>query len=589
MPKSYTFKELEYKARYDKAMECLEKNRIFSLGHLIENLSIEKPAKPALYFENSCWTWEEFNSECNRYANFFKNIGLDHQDRIAIMSENCPDYLFITMGINKIQGVTALINVNQRKEALIHAFSVADPKYIIIDGENLPHFMDIYNRLTITMDKIFILNNNDRFPHKFEEIDNIIKNCSHNNPKTTKNSTIEDTILYIYTSGTTGLPKAVVTKNNTFYSGVLGHSIVKLNSSDITYITTPLYHSLGISTLWSSVVFTQSSAVLRRKFSASNFWKDIHKYRVSYTGVLGEIPRYLLNQPVSELEKAHTLKKVLSLGLRKIIWDKFKSRFQIEHIYEVYGSTEGYGPLINVDEIPGMVGRFDPEVHILLKVNPETEEFIQGKDGKYQKCISGDIGMLLNLIEDPELFDLYSDSAATNRKILRNVLKDDDDAYLMTGDLFLLHEDRWLSFADRLGDTFRWKGENVSTQEVESMINFHQSITSCAVYGVSIPDSDGKAGMVAIDADTFQKLDLVEILAFMNASLPKYAIPLFLRILPNFDLTGSFKIIKRKLKSEGYNLEKTEDPLYFLHPIKKKYIKLDETVYHNLRSGNIKL
>lgn len=159
----------------------------------------------------------------------------------------------------------------------------------------------------------------------------------------------------------------------------------------------------------------------------------------------------------------------------------------------------------------------------------------------------------------------------------------------MTGDLFLLHEDRWLSFADRLGDTFRWKGENVSTQEVESMINFHQSITSCAVYGVSIPDSDGKAGMVAIDADTFQKLDLVEILAFMNASLPKYAIPLFLRILPNFDLTGSFKIIKRKLKSEGYNLEKTEDPLYFLHPIKKKYIKFDETVYHNLRSGNIKL
>ena len=373
----YTQKEQEYRTRLLKGLQDYGKMNVNSLGHFVENLSQEKPNKPALFFENLSWTWGEFNRECNTYANYFKYLGLGRQEVVAVILENCPEYLFIKIGLSKIQGISALINTNQRKDALVHALSVAEPNYIIIDGKHVNNLIEIYEHITVKKSNIFVINNPQKVPHDFTEIDDTIKITSRKDPITTKNSAVDEYISYNYTSGTTGLPKVSRARNNGIGVGIITTAITQLNSEDISYIITPLYHSLAMGVVWNSVIWTGSSAVLRRKFSGSNFWKDVQKYKVSFLGMIGEIPRFLLNQPVSDLEKNHTLKKILSLGLKENIWMKFKERFQIEHIFEGYAATESYGPFFNHDEIPGMVGRLDLDNHLLLKVDPDTQELFK--------------------------------------------------------------------------------------------------------------------------------------------------------------------------------------------------------------------
>ncbi len=588
MEERFTPKELEYRALVMKKMMGMVTNKTHALGHLIENLSKDQPNKPALYFEDSSWTWGEFNSECNSYANFFQNLGLGYQESLAVILENCPEYLFITMGVTKIQGVSALININQRKNALIHALNLADPKYILVDGKNLPYFIEISKEIAVEKNRIFVINNFKGVPHEFREIDDDIKQASRNNPLTTKNSNFNDVIFYIYTSGTTGLPKAAKMKNVALSAPVTIVSLSQINSEDVSYLITPLYHSLGMVIVWGGTVFSKGAVVLRRRFSSSQFWSDVQKYKVSFSAMLGEIPRYLLNQPVSKDEKNNSLKKIVTLGLKKVTWNKFKPRFQIDHIYEIYSATEGYGPFINADEVPGMVGRLDSDIHLLLRVDPDTQEFLLDKDGKYQICKAGDVGMLLNVIQDIKSFELYKSKSATKKKVLRDVLTK-DDAYLMTGDLFMLHDNRWISFADRLGDTFRWKGENVSSQEVENIIATHQSVGLCAVYGANIPNNTGKAGMAAIIVDPAKKFDTSEFLDFMNTSLPKYSIPLFIRLCKDLELTGSYKLKKVKLRSEGYDVTKIKDEIYFLDPSLKRYIPFDENKHNELLTGKLEI
>jgi acyl-CoA synthetase (AMP-forming)/AMP-acid ligase II len=240
-----------------------------------------------------------------------------------------------------------------------------------------------------------------------------------------------------------------------------------------------------------------------------------------------------------------------------------------------------------------MVGRLDLDIHLLLKVNPDTHELLQEEDGSFHLCHPGDVGMLLNVIENPESYKLYTSEHATKKKILKGIklsgVENNENigskAYLKSGDLFLLHENNWVSFADRLGDTFRWMGENVSTQEVENIIATHKDISLAGVYGVSIPNTDGRAGMAAIVVEQTTKFDISDFLEFLNASLPKYAIPLFLRVCENLDLTGSYKIKKVKLRTEGYDITKINDKIFYLDPDQKKYIVLDEKKYNQILNG----
>jgi acyl-CoA synthetase (AMP-forming)/AMP-acid ligase II len=279
---------------------------------------------------------------------------------------------------------------------------------------------------------------------------------------------------------------------------------------------------------------------------------------------------------------------MLGLGLRKDIWIKFKERFKIEHIFEYYSSTEGYGPIVNLDEVPGMIGRNTNINHALAKVDPETLEFYKNGEGFYIKCEPGDVGMSLMKILDIENFTKYRNKEKTNERVIRNVFEE-DDAYFITGDLLQLHDNLWLSFADRVGDTFRWKGENVSTLEVENLLSTNELISMSAVYGVEIPHHEGKAGMAALIVDPeigFKPNDISE---FVLKVLPKYSIPLFIRIRQELEVTGSKKIRKSNLRREGYNINEINEPLYFWDLTEDKYIKFDTSIYNKLMKGKIRV
>jgi acyl-CoA synthetase (AMP-forming)/AMP-acid ligase II len=586
----FTPKERETYDRYLAKAEEVWENENQSVGTYVEELAETSPNKTALFFEDKSWTWKEFNEEVNRISNFFSKLGLKPGNTIAIMMENSPDYFFVTTGLNKIQGISALININQRRQALVHSIKIVKPKYIIIDANCLPSLLEVLDELPFKKDEIFVVPNSDNAQTEYVDLRAQINKSSAKNPSTTQNSIMTDIGFYIYTSGTTGLPKAVIIENQSItWNGVFyGYSITQANSDDIILIANPLYHSLSICTAWGIAVYLGGTVVLRKRFSASNFWKDVQKYKITFTTYVGEIPRYILNQPPSELEKNHTLKKMLGLGLRRDVWLKFKERFQIEHIFEYYSSTEGYGPIVNVDEVPGMIGRNNIENHALAKVDQETGEFYKNEEGFYIHCEPGDVGMSLMKIVEIENFRKYSNKEKTNERVIRNVFEE-GDAYFITGDLLQLHDDMWLSFADRFGDTFRWKGENVSTQEIENILNSHDSILMSAVYGIEIPKHEGKAGMAAIKFKPTVGFQPDEISRFVLKVLPKYSIPVFIRVREQLEMTGSNKIRKANLRKEGYNLNNVNEPLYFWDSFNKKYIPFDNSKYQDIVNGRAKI
>ena len=583
-----TDKEREGFARYASEFKKIEENPNQSVGILVENWAKETPNKVTLYYEQKSWTWKTFNEESNKFANYFHNLGLKKDDTIIVMMWNSPAYLFLTTGINKIQGRCALANIHQRKSALVHAITIVKPIYAVVDGDCLPYFEDVVKELSFKKNEIFVINNPKKNAHDYIDLNEELKIASAENPSTTNNSELLDIGSYIYTSGTTGLPKAVMMRNDALvWNGVFyGYSVSQANSNDTIYIPNPLYHSLAMCTAWGIASYFGATVALRKKFSASNFWKDVRKYNVTYTTYVGEIPRYLLNQPPSEDDRHHTLKKLLGLGLKNNIWNVFKSRFNIEHIFEYYSSTEGYGPIVNFDEKPGMIGRNIIDVHALAKVNPETNEFYKDDQGFYIECKSGEIGMSLMKIVDIDTFYKYSEQDKTNQRVIRNVFEK-GDAFFLTGDILKLHDDLWLSFMDRIGDTFRFKGENVATQEVENIINTFSSILHSAVYGVELPQKDGRAGMGAVELNPSIEFKLDEFSQFVTEVLPGFSIPIFLRIREKLEITGSQKIRKVNLRKDGYNLNKIQDPVYFWDSSRKTYVPFDDKLYQDIVNGKI--
>jgi citronellyl-CoA synthetase len=583
-------KELDVYSRFLHEIQSFKDNPKQGLGTRIEELAKSQPNNIALFFQNATWTFQNQNAECNRFANFFLKRGIKPGETIALMLENSPEFLFCMIGLNKIQAISALINFHQKKQSLAHSFKIADPTFIVVDGDCLPAFKEIASELAHKNDKIFVVNNPQDIAHDYIDLGSELKSESLLNPATTDNSTMKQTALYIYTAGTTGLPKAVIMQHFKLFSqgAIIGRAIAQLTPEDTVYIVTPLYHNLAIGTAWMAAILTGASVALRKQFSVSGFWQDVHKYHVTFTMYIGEIPRYLLNLPYSEYEKNQPLKKMAGLGLRKDIWEPFKARFGIEHLWEFYGSTEGHRPFFNVDEIPGMIGRNNVPGIVLAKVNPETGEFYKDAQGFFVKCAPGETGMILIKVEKDDIFTGYKDKVKTTEKLLHDCFRA-GDAYFNTGDMLKLHQHQWVSFADRFGDTFRWKGENVSTLEVEEILNSYEAIEMSAVYGVPIPNTEGKAGMAAIKLKPSMKFDLNDFSRFIIEVLPPYSIPLFLRLRKKFEFTGPLKLKKVDLRKDAYNLDIILDPLYFWDVVAKKYKPLAKSDYQRIIEGHFKI
>lgn len=583
MSPQYTAKENQVYNIFVNEMQKIIHNQSQSIGTTIEKIAEKMPDKAALYFQDLSYSWKELNEHCNKYSHFFLDLGAKPRDTIAIMLENSPEYIFLTTGINKIQCISALININQRKQALIHSFKISEPKWIVIDEQNLPFFKDITSELSYSKDQILVVNNSNEISHDFRDLSEEIRSKPVSNPITTFNSILKETAFYIFTSGTTGLPKAVNMECFKLFvqANLLCLGLAKIDSNDVIYIPTPLYHNLGIGVAWIGAILTGAAVVLPKRFSTSQFWKDIQKYNVTFTLYVGEIPRYLLNQPPSEFEKDHTLKKMLGLGLRKEIWEQFQSRFNVDHIYEFYGLTEGHRSLVNADEVPGMIGRLSQSGLVMAKVHPESGEFFKSERGLCVKCKPGDIGMALIKIEKGTFFTGYKDKDKTQKKFMHQVFRK-NDIYFNTGDMLKMHEDLWVSFADRFGDTFRWKGENVSTLEVESILNSYESIDMSAVYGVSIPSAEGNAGMATIKLNPSLKFDSEDFSRFIVEVFPSYSIPIFIRFRDELELTGPLKIKKTDLKREAYDINAIKDQMLMWNSNEKKYVTFTNTLYQEL-------
>jgi len=581
-----TSKETEYLTKLGKMVENSTNPSTFtSLGMRIEYWAKKTPNRIGLLFKDKSWTWKSINEETNKFANYFISRDLTPRETVAIMMENSPTFLFVTGGISKIKGISSLINVNLRKQPLIHVMKISKPKYIVADKECLPAIQGVISDLKIKNNEVFVVNKNKKkITHNFIDLPSELNTISVNNPKTVVDFNVGDVCSNIFTSGTTGFPKAVMIKHveiGTFYANGL-----HLKENDIVYNPLPLYHSHSNQT-WRAVLYAGVTMALRKRFSVSEFWNDINKFNANATVYIGELPRYLLNRPESEYNPG-PLNKMFGLGLRKDIWEQFQSRFQIEHIYEFYGGTDFGVPLINVDEVPGMVGRkILPTVEI-IKIDQDTGEFYKSEDGFYIKCKSGEVGMLIVKILNYSEFTLYKNHEKTKKKVLRNVFEK-DDAYLKSGDLLQLHDDHWVSFADRFGDTFRWKGENVSTLEVESVLNNFPSVDLCNVYGVSIPNTDGKAGMAALKLDTKLDFDHDQFSRFVVENLPPYSIPVFLRMIEELEFTGTHKLRKVNFRKQGYNIEIMKEPLFYWDNSAKKYKVFDKVEYQNLLKNKLKV
>lgn len=502
--------------------------------------------------------------------------------------ENSPEYLFLTGGINKVQGVNALINTHQRKRALIHAFNISNPEWIVVDNDCLPYLLEIKNELPVENDRILVCGAEERINHSFREVEKEFEGISIENPSSTSKTNSKEIAFNIFTSGTTGLPKAVTYSNFKFMrASIFGVTTLKLEIDDTIYVPLPLYHGLGFAVGWGGAVWRGASVALRKHFSASQYWKDIKNYNATCTLYIGEIPRYLLNRPKSELVKDSPLRRMVGLGLKKDVWERFSSRFNVPHIIEYFGSTE-IGGFVNVSGKPGRVGRSLSAEVLIVKVDDITNEILRDNQGHCIVCKPGESGIALVMVTPDSAFSRYKSKEATEKKLIHDVLAE-GDTYFNTGDFLKLHEDRWVSFVERSGDTFRWKGENVSTSEVESIITSFPNVKSSVVYGVEVPHSNGKAGMAAISLKDSRNFNFKDFSSFLSSSLPRYAIPVFVRIRQNLEVTGTFKLRKVTLKEEGYNINKITNPLYIWDSNSEGLEKLTLEIYKDINSGNLRL
>lgn len=565
------------------------------LGWAIENATKINPNGPALLYNDLKLSYREFNAWCNRIANYFSQRGVVKGDVIAVFIENRPELLAITGGLSKIGAISALINTSQRQKVLSHSLSLVSPKLCIIGEELLPAYEEVKNDDLLRNIPNYYVANTDTLKHYGDATDGYLNLASEiaghteTNPTTTDSIKAEDVCFYIYTSGTTGYPKAAVLGHGRWMHlyGSLGLATTKIYPSDIIYVTLPFYHGTAMVACWATALANGAGMAIRSKFSASEFWPDVKKYQATCFGYVGELCRYLMNQPFHEDEKNNTITKVLGNGLRPDVWQSFKQRFGIEEVYELYGASEGnigFANWFNLDNTIGIA----PSPWALVKYDKDSEQPIRKADGHAEKVKKGEPGLLLAKITKRTPFEGYTEKEKTEKCIITDVFKS-GDAYFNTGDVLKEVGQRHVQFVDRLGDTYRWKGENVSTTEVEHLINNHAEIEESVAYGVEIPNTNGRAGMVSIRLTNGEdKTNFSSIHDHIKNVLPNYAVPVFLRIQNQMQTTGTFKYQKSALKKEGYDISKIQDAVYVLLPRADEYIPVTTEIRDRINNGKYK-
>jgi len=555
------------------------------------------PLKLALQQEDVKWTYKMLDDYSNAFANYFRKQGISAGDTVSIFVDNRPEYVAIWLGLSKIGAISALINYNLRKDSLLHCIQVSNSKAVIAVARLKDAVREVMGKLDQDVKYYSLVDdvNSEGFTDDFICIDNVVNSESHMPPPDV-DARYSDKLMYIYTSGTTGVPKAAVISHSRFYClATLSHLMLGYKQNDKIYCILPLYHSNGGIVGIGQTLLHGIPCYIRTKFSASRFWTDCLRYDCTVFLYIGEICRYLLAQPERKSDKDHNIRVCSGNGLRPEIWEEFVKRFNIGKVAELYGSTEGNANMMNIMNVTGSCGftsviapSFFPLV--LVKVDEEMN-FIKDSNGFCIKCEPGEQGMMIGQIKSGNAsreFDGYANKQATNSKIMYNVFQD-GDKWFLSGDVLVQDKYGNMYFKDRTGDTFRWKGENVSTAECEAELSkIHDNKFTVAVYGVSIPGTDGKAGMATVE-DEGDQLDLSEFYLGAAKVLPSYARPIFVRIVKKIDMTGTHKLAKSRLRREGFDINSIDDPVYVVDHANKTYKLLDSSYYNEILAGSTRL
>src|SRR5215469_2139170 len=571
----------------------IERNRFLTLPVLIGRLAERFGDAPALVSKDAVLSYRSLAAACHRYARWGLARGLGPGDTVCLVMANCPDYLAIWLGLSGIGATVALINTNLRGELLAHSLNLVAPRHVIA-GSSLAEAVRAVRPLLAPGVECWMSGaGGGDLPRLDEAIAELPGDALLDGE--VRAPSLADRALCIYTSGTTGLPKAANVSHfrlmqwSHWFAGLMD-----VQPGDRMYDCLPLYHSVGGVVATGATLVAGGAVVLRERFSASGFWKDVVDERCTLFQYIGELCRYLLANPPQAEESRHALRLACGNGLREDVWREFQQRFRIPQILEYYAATEGNFSLYNCEGRPGAIGRIPPFLAhrvpvALVKYDVETAAPARDASGRCVRCAPHEAGEALGQVVSENRatrFEGYTEDAASASKILRDVFAP-GDAWYRTGDLMRQDEQGFFYFVDRVGDTFRWKGENVSTTEVAGVIAACPGVADAAVYGVSVPGTEGRAGMAAVVAAS--DFDLAELRRALVARLPDYARPLFVRIVSALELTGTFKLRKQELALEGYDRARVRDALYMDDPARGAYVPLDAELHARLQTGMLRL
>ncbi|KTC63501.1 long-chain acyl-CoA synthetase, partial [Pseudomonas fluorescens ABAC62] len=511
------------------------------LGWQFEQATLRNPDGNALLYADQVLSYAQANQQANRIAHHLQASGIGKGDVVALFVENRPELLLSVLAVAKLGGICAMLNTAQTQAALVHSLNLVSPVAIVVGAELVAAHEAVRDQVAIPLERTWFVAEQTpgEVPQGYIDLLAASAECAVENPPSAAQIFFSDPCFYIYTSGTTGLPKAGIMKHGRWTKTAVSFGSIALDMGpqDVLYCTLPLYHATGLCVCWGAAVVGASGFAIRRKFSASQFWDDARRFKATTLGYVGELCRYLLDQPPGDNDRNHRVTKMVGNGLRPGVWAQFKARYGVEHICELYAASDGNIGFTNVLNFDNTIG-FCLQQWALVDYDQESGEPLRGIDGFMRKVSTGGQGLLLARIDEKSPFDGYTDPEKNRRVVLTDVFEQ-GDRYFNTGDLLRSIGFGHAQFVDRLGDTYRWKGENVSTTEVENVLLQHPQIAEVVAYGVEIENTNGRAGMVAITpSESLAALDMRELLQFAHGHLPAYAVPLFLRIKVKMETTG---------------------------------------------------
>jgi acyl-CoA synthetase (AMP-forming)/AMP-acid ligase II len=580
-------------ARFMQGLGLMDPDPLATLMRQFEGHASRRPDKLFLLFEDRRYSYAAANAEINRYAHSYRKLGIGRGDVVALLIENRPEFFWHLFGLNKLGAIGSLVNTHLVGESLVHAIRICQPSHVVIGSELWAEFASIRERLpelanaAIEVDVDMSTDGPRAFP--VASWNDRLPGAAISNPLEATQVVLSDQAAFIYTSGTTGLPKAAVVRHSRMFRGgaVWAGLGFRFRDDDLLYNCLPLYHANALILATASVISAGITMALARRFSRTRFWDDARRYEATAFIYIGELCRYLMNNPTHPSDRDHRVRVISGNGLRPDIWRSFQQRFGLKRISEFYGSTEGNCITINALGVEGSCGTKLPGM-ALVRWDEDANDFVRDAHGRLVEVKTGETGVLLGKIRRRAEFDGYQDKAASEGKIVRDAFVP-GDAWFNTGDLLRCDRGRNLFFVDRLGDTYRWKGENVATSEVQERLSEWSGVQEANVYGVSVPGMEGRAGMAAIVLNNGRHFDPGALRQHIRVGLPPFAQPQFIRIMPALSTTSTFKLKKGDLQKEGFDPRSIRDPLYLLNPRDDQYVPLSPELYDEVVAGRLRL